>query len=474
MLTVKTLLGAGWSVSTRLANRLIDFVTLLILARALSPADFGLTALAMTVIAVVETVFEIALIQALTRLPHVDKSHLDTAFTLGLLRGLVFAVVVLVAAWPFASVYKDDRLVLLIAVLAIGPIARGLVSPGIVKFIRQLSFREIFVTQVLAKIIAAVLAFTILYLGGGYWAIAANSIATAVAATVFSYMVAPYRPAFSLSHLPEFLGFIGWFSFAQLISALNWQFDRILLGNFVSKSDFGRYTMAADLAALPTQSLIGPAMQPVMAAFAKIADDADRLRNAFLKASRFTMMLAMPACIFMALTADYLIEILLDAEWKESAAYLQWLALTVLLNAYFQPLYSLALAVNQPRAIFRLNAIDLLFRLILVPLGLYYYSVWGVIAARGVVSVIMFVASAIYARNLVGISVSTQLRNLWESAAACVAMALSVLLLRHHLDSLHLNTLVEFACVVPASAVVYAGALFAFGVRFTTLISAQR
>ena len=81
MLSKKTIIGAGWLVSSRLGGRLIDFVTLLVLAKTLTPADFGLTALAGTVIAIVDTILEVPLLQALTRLKDVEKAHLDTAFT---------------------------------------------------------------------------------------------------------------------------------------------------------------------------------------------------------------------------------------------------------------------------------------------------------------------------------------------------------------------------------------------------------
>jgi O-antigen/teichoic acid export membrane protein len=150
----------------------IDFVTVLVLARTLTPADFGLTALATTLIAIVDTVLEIPLLQALTRLKCVEKSHLDTAFTLGVLRGLLVSLVVLAAARPFSIIFHDSRLTALVAALATGPIARSLYSP------------------------------------------------------------------------------------------------------------LGQYTMANDLSVLPTQSLIGPAMQPVMAAFSRIIDDPERLGNA--------------------------------------------------------------------------------------------------------------------------------------------------------------------------------------------------
>src|SRR5262245_25977054 len=126
MLTLKTILGAGWTVAGRLGGRAIDFITLLVLARILSPADFGVVALGVTLVAIVETVLEIPLSQALTRLRELDKTHLDTAFTLGLLRGLFFSLVIFAAAWPFAYFYHDGRLVWVVAALGVGPFARGL------------------------------------------------------------------------------------------------------------------------------------------------------------------------------------------------------------------------------------------------------------------------------------------------------------------------------------------------------------
>src|SRR5438309_3448029 len=183
MLSKKTIFGVGWSVSSRLGGRVIDFVTVLVLARTLTPADFGLTALAMTLIAIVDTVLEFPLLQALTRLKCVEKSHLDTAFTLGVLRGLLVSLIVLAAAWPFSIIFHDSRLTALVPVLALGPIARSLYSPGMVKFIRQMSFRQTFITEFVGKILASTTAIALVYLGGGYWAIAASSIMSSVAAT---------------------------------------------------------------------------------------------------------------------------------------------------------------------------------------------------------------------------------------------------------------------------------------------------
>jgi len=207
-------------------------------------------------------------------------------------------------------------------------------------------------------------------------------------------------------------------------------------------------------------------MTPVMAAVLRINGDREVLRKAYLKASRFTMMLAVPACVGMSLTSDLIVHVLLGgAKWNEAAVYLQWLALAAVLSAYYNPLYSLALAIDRPSVIFRLNAIELFFRIVLISFGLYFYSLMGAVAARGAVSIIMFVAALATARTLTGISMAVEVRNLWKVGASCAVMALLVLLLRHELAG-NINAVIELGIAAVSGAAVYVGALFALGVRW--------
>ena len=474
MLTIKTLYGAAWTVSSRLAGRLIDFATLLVLARTLTPSDFGLIALAMTLTVIVDMVLQIPVMQALTRLPEIKKSHLDTAFTLGALRGLALATVVLAAAWPFAHLYNDVRLLPLVAVTAIGPVARSLYSPAVAEYIWRMSFRQVFVSEILGKIIGSMVAISAVYLGGGYWAIVAGGMSAAVAATSISYFLVPYRPVLSLSELPDFSTFLWWLSTAQVVAALSWQFDRILLGYSLSKSGLGRYTMASDLSVLPTQSLIGPAMQPVMAAFSRINENRERVRRAYSKASQFTMMLAAPACIGMSLTSDLLVEALLGPQWHEAAIYLQWLALATVLSAFYQPLHSLALATNQTNFVFRYSLIELCSKIVLMPLGLYFFSLMGVVVARGIVSFMLFVLSLFAARHLVGTSAASEAAGLWQVAAACAAMTVLVLGLKHGLAGMHLASALKLVVISGFGAAVYLGSLLGLGIRLESYVEAVR
>ncbi|CCM78307.1 oligosaccharide flippase family protein [Rhizobium mesoamericanum] len=468
MLAVKAIKGAGWLVFSRFVGRIIDFFTLLVLARILTPADFGLAALATSLVVVVDTMLEVPVTQALVRLPAIDKSHLDTGFTVGLMRGVVIGAIVLVAAWPYSWINHDSHLVLLVAVLALGPISRGLTSPAMVNFARQLGFRPTFILEASGKLTAALIAMIVVLSGGAYWAIVANFVLASFASTVASYILAPYRPAFSLARLPDFAGFIGWFSSAQLVSALNWQFDRFLIGALADRPTLGRYAVASDVAVIPTQSLIGPALQPVMAAFSQINADRARVRQAFLKATRFAMLISAPACVGISLTADLATDLLLGAKWEQAAPLLSLLALAVAPIPYFQTLSSVSVALDRPHVIFRLNVVDLGFRVLLISIGFYLGSVTGVSIARIVLSTLMFVFYLAEARRLLDLSISSQLKNLWKVTTAAGAMAVVVWLLRDELAGRNYPHVIELALAIAVGAASYGATLLLLGVRLIT------
>ncbi|TCV68580.1 oligosaccharide flippase family protein [Neorhizobium sp. S3-V5DH] len=465
MLTAKAIKGAGWLVFSRFLARIIDFFTLLLLARMLTPGDFGLAALAISLVAVVDTVLEVPVTQALIRLPTIDKSDLDTGFTIGLLRGASISILALTAAWPFSLINHEHLLLPLIAVLAIGPLARGVASPAMVNFARELGFRQTFIVELSGKLTASAIVIVIVLSGGAYWAIAANFVGVSVASTIASYILAPYKPALSLARLPHFAGFIGWFSSAQFISALNWQFDRFLIGGLADRTTLGRYAVASDVAVFPTQSLIGPAMQPVMAAFSQINSDRLRIRQAFLKAIRFVMLISAPACVGIALTADLATNLLLGPAWHDAAPLLSLLALAVLPVPYFQTLYSVSLALDRPQVIFRLNIVDLTFRIAFISLGFYIGSAVGAGFARIALSCVMVGFYLNETRLLLGLSLLVQLFNLWKIAVAVATMAIGVWLLREAIDDNDYPWLLELAVTIAAGCATYCVTLLLLGMR---------
>ncbi|CAN7695839.1 lipopolysaccharide biosynthesis protein [Neorhizobium sp. LjRoot104] len=465
MLAFAALKGASWLVFSRFVGRFIDFFNVLILARLLSPAEFGLAALAMALVVVIDTVLEVPVTQALVRLQVLDKSHLDTGFTLGVLRSLAIAVIFLLATWPYSLINGNPGLVPVIAAMALGPIVKGFMSPAMVHFARALEFRPTFAVETISKLCAFAAAVITVAAGGGYWAIVVNFVTTAFVATVASYLVAPHRPAFSLKRLSDFVGFIGWFSSAQLVSALNWQFDRFLIGSAGNNAMLGRYAVASDIAVIPTQSIIGPALQPVMAAFSQISSNADRMRMAFLKASRFAMLISLPICVGISLTADLVTDILLGEQWSDAAPYLSLLALSVIPIPYFQTLYSASLALDRPSVVFRLNTIDLCFRVLFISIGFHLFAAHGASIARILVASVMAVFYVAEARHLFGLGPWRQFQNNWKVLVSAAVMATVVTWLRTEMPVSDLPVFIQLGAAASAGAATYFGTLFGLGMR---------
>ena len=465
MLAWAALKGAGWLVFSRFVGRLIDFFTLLILARLLLPEEFGLVALAMALVVVVDTVLEVPVTQALVRLASVDKTHLDTGFTLGVLRSAAIGLVLLAAIWPYSLINGNPLLAPVIAVMAVAPVVKGFISPAIVCFARDLDFRPTFLMEITSKLCAFAAAVATVFFGGAYWALVTNFVTSAVMATLISYVIAPYRPKLSLKRLPDFAGFVGWFSSAQLISALNWQFDRFLIGATGNNAMLGRYVVANDMAVVPTQSIIGPALQPVMAAFSQISADEQRMKFAFLKAARFAMLISVPTSLGIALTADLVTEILLGPQWRDAAFYLSLLALSVIPIPYFQTLYSAGLALDRPEIVFKLNAIDLGMRVPLISIGFSQFSVSGACFARILLSFVMFAFYLREAQQILGLGIWQQLQKLWKIAFSACVMTIVVIWLREELAAYGLHVMLELAVVAAIGAASYFGTLFALGIR---------
>ncbi len=260
-------------VGARLVSRVIDLATMLVLAHILLPKDFGLVAIAMSVIYIIEAALELPVSQALVRLRVIEPAHYDTAFTLSLLRGLALGFIVCAVSWPFAKFYADSRLFPLVCLLSIAPAARGLVSPRLADFSKNLDFSPDFTMEIFAKVTAFLIAITLGLTTRSYWAIAAGTVVAPVAGTATSYVLAPYRPRLNLSALPAFSGFLGWITAAQVVSAFNWQTDRLMLGKLMSKADLGLFTAANDFATVPVMALLGPILRPLLSAFSLVKEE---------------------------------------------------------------------------------------------------------------------------------------------------------------------------------------------------------
>ncbi|MGZ2485066.1 O-antigen/teichoic acid export membrane protein [Rhizobium pisi] len=327
----RTATASIWTISGKFLARLLDFISLLVLARLLSPADFGLVAIATSVLVIVEAVLDLPLTQALMRQPSPSDEMFATAFTLSLLRGAAIGLLMIVIAWPMALIYHDTRLFALVAVLSIAPAMRSMISPRMVLFMQRFDFKREFALDLITKGSTLLLGVGVAVTTGSYWGLAIGAVAGPTAAMITSYVFAPMRPAFSLSEWKHFQDMISWNTVSQVLSSINWQLDRLLLPRFSGLSTFGAFSVADNIAGIPYQTFVGPLLRPLMAAFS-VVEDRRNLVAAYLKATNAITFVAAPVLIALAFLAEPTVRLLVGEKWASAAPILQWLCLVSLLG----------------------------------------------------------------------------------------------------------------------------------------------
>jgi len=163
--------GAVWMVFFRVVERSIGLVSTVILARLLIPADFGLVAMAMSLIAILELMNSFSLDMALIQNQSATEHHYNTAWTLNVLMGLISALALALLAVPAAWFYHEPRLEMVIYVLAFGMLIQGMENIGTVAFRKEMRFDQEFKFLVLKKLAPFTVTVTLAFLWQNYWAL---------------------------------------------------------------------------------------------------------------------------------------------------------------------------------------------------------------------------------------------------------------------------------------------------------------
>jgi O-antigen/teichoic acid export membrane protein len=421
----KTATSGTWAVGARLVSRIVDLTTMLVLAHILKPRDFGLVAIAMIVIYILEAALELPLSQALVRLPRIRASHYDTAFTLSLIRGVALSVIIALTSWPFAQFYADKRLIPLVCLLSFAPAARGLVSPRLTDYAKNLDFSREFATEFVGKIAAATCAIGVAVVTKSYWSIAAGTIISPVAATITSYLIAPYRPRLSLAELPSFSGFLGWFTAAQVVAAINWQCDRLFLGKLISKAELGLFTTANDTANIPLLTFFGPILRPLLSAFAILRGEPWRLANSYQKSACAIVTVALPVLVGESLLAEPAVRLVFGEKWIGAVPLLRWLALSLIPALFAIPFGPLVMSFNRTQFFLKRNIVELCVKLPLVIVGTIKFGFAGAIFARFISEMVAAFFCMRVVRQLIGISIHRQLLGMWRSFISALTMAIA-------------------------------------------------
>lgn len=415
---------------TRLLSRSLDLITLVILTRFLLPDDFGLVAIALSIMQVTEAVLELPTAQALLQSRAIGRRHLDTAFTIALLRGLAIGLILCGISVPLALFYGDPRLVALTCAMALAPAIRGLRSPKLFLLLKGLRFGPEAINEFVGKLVALAAASAIAVTTQSYWAIAAGTIVNPIAGAICSFILVPYRPRLSLQHWRLFRHFIGWSMASQALRALNWQVDRFALGKLGTQAALGIFSTTRELAGITYKVMFDTMHRPILAALATANLDPARQRRAYSLLIASLLSVGLPIACGQALVAGELVRLVLGEKWLGAIPVFQAISLTLIPGLYSSLTMNLLYAVGKPDLVFRHNLQDAFFRIPVTVALIMAFGLKGAIFA--VLAADIFLAG-IYMRTasrITGLPVVEQLALPWRGLASTLVMVCVVMAIR--------------------------------------------
>lgn len=460
-ITDRLIKGSLWLSFSRMIVNALATLSTLVLAWYLTPADFGLVALGTTMLAIVTTVTELSLTQALIRHEAPQESHLSTAWTLNAARGLIICLFFTACAWPAAAIYEEPRLVGVMLALAFGVLLSGLKNPRLVMLQRQLIFWQEFVLSVAQKLAGFLASVAVAVIYQSYWALVVGVLATQAVNLITSYMVLPFRPRICFRHTRELFSYSAWLSAGLIVNTLNWRFDHLLIGKVLGAGALGHYTLGSNLARTPTRESTTPLTRTIFPSFASIGDDPPRLAAAYQRVQALVTAIALPAGVGLAVVADLLVRIAFGEKWLPMVFIVQSLSCVYALQTLGSLVQPLGMAKGETRLLFVRDTQMLLVRVPVIVAGLLLYGLPGVIIGRVFTGLLAAFVNMMLVRRLIGVTVARQLGANLRALVSVAVMAAGVILASTYLPHAEgkVGLAIRLAELVMIGGVTYCGVM---------------
>jgi O-antigen/teichoic acid export membrane protein len=460
MKNVSVIKGAFIYVMMRWMDRLIGFISTLILARWLMPADFGIIAMISLVIGIAEVLLDLGVNVALIQNRAATQAHYNTAWTLRLLQACGTVLIVTLAA-PYAGDYfHDPRVVPVLRIACLGSLFAALENIGVVTFQKDLradlDFLLIFIKRISGFTATVILA----WMFHSYWALVFSTLFGRLVGVVASYVMHPMRPRLSLEKFGEIFGVSQWMLINSIGAYINLNLHKTLVGRYSNATMMGGYTLSDEISAMPSTEILAPLNRILFPTFVRAKNDPVELKRNFLLAQGLQCLIAIPASLGLALVAGPAVQVLLGEKWMMVVPFVQILALTNILQAIVSStgLILLSLGRNRNATVTTWTQVVLFAAIAL--LFLHHPQALELAWLRlGCAAVGLLVALTILMRTMRNVSLFDMVRNVYRPLLGALAMAGVIHVVEPWapaMPSLHLILLIGVGALAYTAAVLAA------------------
>ena len=455
--------GLKWKVITMTISEGTRFGVVLVLARLLTPRDYGVAAMAMVFAGLITLFTDVGLGAALVQRRTITEQDRSTVFWMSMAIAAVIVVFTVAVAGEVARFFGQPQVRSLVIVLSLSFPLAALSQTQTALLNRKLAYRSLEIRQIVGVLVGAATALIVAISGGGAWAIVANSLASTAAATALLWRFSSWRPSLTFSF--ESLRTMGAFGLkltgTRVLNYANLNADNTLVGRFLGATSLGIYGISYNIMFTPLSRINLPIYAVVAPALARLQHDPERLKAAWLRSKRLTATLLNPAFFAILVVAPDLVRVVLPAKWLPAVPVIRLLCLAGLGHSLIALNSTILQARGHAGTVLRISIFTSI-----VTLGAFASGLpWGILGVAG------FFAAAKWLLVLPDTWITTRRAQmpLWSALWASGAMlpfGLAAAAAGYGVQQLLLHAgapaIVRLLAAGAAVFVVYAGLIYAF------------
>jgi PST family polysaccharide transporter/lipopolysaccharide exporter len=381
----RTVKGGLWMTATNVFDRILQLVLLVVLARLLSPADFGLMGIALLTLNALRRFSRIGLQDALIQRFEVDvDEYLHTAWTVEVARGIALASIAYLSAPFIASFFAEPRALDIIRVIAISPLLNGFRNPAVVYFRKNLDFHKQFAYVMSGSVVNFGVATSLALVYRNVWALVLGYVAADMVRLFVSYGMDRFRPIpeFDRAYFTELFAFGKWITATDAFLFIANEGDDAVVGYVLTAASLGLYQVAYQIAKAPAAEVSSIVSSVTFPAYSRLQNDIDALREVFFKTVQVTTFVSFPMSVGIVVTAPVFVRGFLGAEWLPIVPVMQLIGVYSLLVSLGSTFGSVWKSLGHPDYVTKLVFIRIVLMAVLIFPATRQY---GIVGAAGVI-----------------------------------------------------------------------------------------
>ena len=447
----KTVNGMGWSALENVTRLGVTFVVSIVLARLLSPEEYGLIGILTIFIAIFNAIVDSGFTSALIRKQDATDTDYSTVFYTNLVLSVVLAAVLFFCAKPISIFFERPELVSLTQVMSSVVIINALSIVQRARTTKAIDFKTQTKITFISSIGSGVIGIVMAYMGYGVWALVGQQVSNQLLTTLFFWIYNKWMPklVFSWASFKEMWAFGSKLLASGLIDTAWKEAYQVVIGKCYSPATLGLYTRAKQFADLCSSNLTSVVQRVSYPVLSSIQDDRLRLKGAYQRVIKTTMLPTFVLMLGMAACAEPMIYVLIGEQWLECVPMLQ----IICTYGMLYPLHALNLNMLQVQGrsdlFLKLEIIKKIVGIGPLLLGIFVNIYW-MLAGTLVTSLISYYLNAYYSGPFLNYSIKEQVKDILPSFGVAVAMAVPV----YAMSFIPLNPFILLPLQIVAGAII--------------------